>query len=94
MRVLEEIPLEACAREGNTEKAFCKTKIRDRMRPLKKEETSMIDSAEEMSEAWNRYLLTVFTKQRLDNVHDGEQLLRGEQPERLIDISTIKRICK
>lgn len=62
-------------------------KVRDRIGPLKIEEGSMIDTAEEMSEALNRYFITVFTKERLDNVPDGEKLFRGEETAGLTDIN-------
>ena len=78
------------ARESkNNPKGFFqlyRTKVRDRIGPLKTEEESMIDTAEEMSEALNRYFLTVFTKERIDNVPDGEQIFRGEETQRLTDI--------
>ncbi len=62
-----------------------KTKVRDRIGLLKSGE-SLIDSDEEMSEALNNYFLTIFTKERLDFIPQGEEIFRGEEEE-LTDVN-------
>ncbi len=62
-----------------------RTKVRDKIGPLKSGE-SLIDTDEAMSEAINKYL-TVFTKERLDIISQGEQIYRGEEVGRLTNIN-------
>ncbi len=45
-----------------------------------------------MSEVLNRYILTVFTKERLDEIPQGEQIYRGEEVEGLKDINVSREI--
>ncbi len=59
--------------------------------PLKSGE-SLIDTDEEMSEALNRYFLTVLTKERLDDIPQGEQIYKGEAVEGLTGINLSRGI--
>ncbi len=63
-----------------------KTKVRDEIGPLKSGE-SLFDTDEAMSEALNKYFLTVFTVERLDVIPQGDEIYRGDEVGTLTNIS-------
>ena len=79
------------AREaGSNPKGFFqlyKTKVKDKIGPLKTEDNVLLDTEEEMSEALNDYFLSAFTREKLDEVPQGDQIFSGEEEEILTDIS-------
>ena len=62
-----------------------KTKNKDRIGPLKKDD-EMIENSEDMSKALNNYFLSVFTHENLTLLPGADQVFRERADERLTNI--------
>ena len=69
-----------------------KTKVKDRIGPLKGRDDREIDSAEEISEELNNYFLSIFTEEGQGGDVDPEQTFTGEETDMLKDIVISKEI--
>ena len=67
-----------------------KTKVKDKIGPIKGIDGNLIDNGEKISKELNKYFLSVFNKEGENKVPEPEQVFRGREDDKLIDIAISK----
>ena len=72
----------------------CKAKVKAKLGPLVDKDGARIESASGMAESFNEYFSSVFTAEKGGDVPDGEQIFKGTEAERLLDLEITEEMVR
>ncbi len=71
-----------------------RTKVREKIGPLKTDTGDVIDDKEGMSKLLNNYFRSVFTQENLSTLPEGVQVYEGNDNDRLRDVTITRQIIQ